>query len=125
MNYNYNRNLDGDDFITSTLNIMPDFIRYPPTSKPPQSFDYIHKMKTKFVENGASMLPKLQNFNHMYQNYASGLIKSSTKLFPPGHPLYTKQESLITLKEENEKLKQENLDLQNKLKNKTEKTERL
>ena len=119
MNYN-NNNLE-DDYITSALSIMPDFIRYPPTSNPPQNFDFVHKMKTKFVKNSASMLPKLQNFNHMYQNYASGLLQSSTKLFPPGHPLYTKQESLTTLKDENEKLKKENLELQNRLKNKTEK----
>ena len=121
MNYNNNRNLEDDVLTTDTLNIMPDFIRYPPTSNPPQNFDFVHKMKTKFVENSAAMLPKLQNFNHMYQNYASGLLQSSTKLFPPGHPLYTKQESLTTLKDENEKLKKENLELQNKLKNKTEK----
>ena len=121
LNYNNNRNLEDDDFITTTLNIMPDFIRYPPMSNPPQNFDFVHKMKTKFVKNSAAMLPKLQNFNHMYQNYASGLLQSSTKLFPPGHPLYTKQESLATLKDENEKLKKENLELLNKLKNKTEK----
>jgi len=118
---NYNNNDLEDDYITSALSIVPDFIRYPPTSNPPQNFDFVHKMKTKFVENSASMLPKLQNFNQMYQNYASGLLQSSTKLFPPGHPLYTKQESLTTLKDENEKLKKENLELQNKLKNKTEK----
>jgi len=121
LNYNNNRNLEDDVLTTDTLNIMPDFIRYPPTSNPPQNFDFVHKMKTKFVENSAAMLPKLQNFNHMYQNYASGLLQSSTKLFPPGHPLYTKQKSLTTLKDENEKLKKENLELQNKLKNKTEK----
>ena len=121
MNNINNRDLENNDFITSTLSIMPDFIRYPPTSNPPQNFDFVHKMKTKFVKNSASMLPKLQNFNHMYQNYASGLLQSSTKLFPPGHPLYTKQESLTTLKDENEKLKKENLELHNKLKNKAEK----
>jgi len=121
LNYTNNRDLENNDFITSTLSIMPDFIRYPPTSNPPHNFDFVHKMKTKFVKNSASMLPKLQNFNHMYQNYASGLLQSSTKLFPPGHPLYTKQESLTTLKDENEKLKKENLELQNRLKNKTEK----
>ena len=121
LNYNNISYLEENNFITNTLNIIPDFIRYPPMSNPPQNFDFVHKMKTKFVENSAAMLPKLQNFNHMYQNYASGLLQSSTKLFPPGHPLYTKQESLTTLKDENEKLKKENLELQNKLKNKTEK----
>jgi len=122
LNYNNNSDLENNDFITNTpLHIIPDFIRYPPISNPPQNFDFVHKMKTKFVKNSASMLPKLQNFNHMYQNYASGLLQSSTKLFPPGHPLYTKQESLTTLKDENEKLKKENLELQNRLKNKTEK----
>ena len=125
MNYNYNENLGGVNFVTGTLNIIPDFIRYPPRSKPPTTFDYVHKMKTKFVENSASMLPKLQNFNHMYQNYASGLTQKTTKLLPPGHPLYTKQESLITLKEENEKLKKEILDLRNQLKSNIEKSEKL
>ena len=125
MNYNHNRNDIGNYFITSTLDIIPDFIRYPPTSKPPQDFDYVHKMRTKFVDNTANMLPKLQNFNHMYQNYASGLTQKTTKLLPPGHPLYTKQESLITLKEENEKLKKEILDLRNQLKSNIEKSEKL
>lgn len=121
MNYDYNRYLESNDLVAGSLSIIPDFIRYPPTSNPPRNFDYVHKLKTKFVENGASMLPKLHNFNQMYQNQASGLIQSSTKLFPPGHPLRTKQESLTILKEENDKLKKENLELQNMLKNKKEK----
>tara|TARA_B100000029_G_scaffold175990_1_gene173259 strand:+ start:57 stop:434 length:378 start_codon:yes stop_codon:yes gene_type:complete len=125
MNYNYNRNDVGNYFITSTLDIIPDFIRYPPTSKLPQNFNSVHRMRTKFVDNTANMLPKLQNFNRMYQSYADGLTEKTTKLLPPGHPLYAEQNSLVTLKEENEKLKKEIFELRNQLKNNKERTEEL
>ena len=75
-------------------------------------------MRTKFVDNTANMLPKLQNFNRMYQNYADGLTEKTTKLLPPGHPLYTKETSLRLLKDEKEKILKENLELKNKLESK-------
>jgi hypothetical protein len=51
----------------------------------------------------------------MYQQYASGLLSMNTTIIPPGHPLYTRQNSVNTLKTENDKLLKENLELKKKL----------
>ena len=49
---------------------------------------------------------------------AAGLLNISLhKLIPPGHPLYTKENSITILKEEKEKIRKENLELKKKLNN--------
>ena len=105
------------DKITNSEN----FMRYPPNSNPPKGLVNSEILKNHFLNESAGMLPKLQDFNQMFRQYANSILNMNESVFPPGHPLYTKQESLATLKDENEKLKKENLELQNKLKNKTEK----
>ena len=44
-------------------------------------------------------------------------------IFPPGHPLFNREKSLSSLKEENDKLTKENLDLKKRLDGKTSKKE--
>jgi hypothetical protein len=61
------------------------------------------------------MSQKLQGFQHMYQQYASGLVSMNSAIIPPGHPLYTRQNSVQTLQTENDKLLKENLNLKKKL----------
>ena len=52
----------------------------------------------------------------MYRQYASGLFTMNfTGAIPPGHPLYSKQNSIDILKTENDKLLKENLELKKKL----------
>lgn len=51
----------------------------------------------------------------MYQQYASGLLSMNNNIVPPGHPLYTRQDTVNTLKTENDKLLKENLELKKKL----------
>ena len=36
--------------------ISPDFIRFPPNSKPPVGFNHVQKIKDDFSSTGASML---------------------------------------------------------------------
>jgi hypothetical protein len=55
----------------------------------------------------------------MYQQYASGLISMNSSIIPPGHPLYTRQNSVKTLQAENDKLLKENLNLKKKLEKET------
>ena len=57
----------------------------------------------------------------MYQQYASGLLSMNSNIVPPGHPLYTRQNSVETLQAENDKLVKENLELKKKLEKETEK----
>ena len=55
----------------------------------------------------------------MYQQMAAGLLNMSMdKLIPPGHPLYSKENSIVLLKDEKEKILKENLELKKKLENK-------
>ena len=72
-------------------------------------------MKEQFSQNASTMNQKLRSFQHMYQQYASGLISMNTAIIPPGHPLYTRQNSVETLQAENDKLLKENLELRKKL----------
>ena len=51
----------------------------------------------------------------MYQEYASGLLSKNSPVIPPGHPLFTSNNSIQTLKTENDKLVKENLELRKKL----------
>ena len=69
----------------------------------------------EFSAKGASMLPKLQDFNQMFRDRANSLIKMNTSVLPPGHPLFSRENSLLTLKEENDKLLKENLELKKQL----------
>ena len=47
-------------------------------------------MKEQFSQEQASTInQKLQGFQHMYQQYASGLLSMNSTIIPPGHPLYT------------------------------------
>ena len=65
---------------------------------------------------------KLQGFQHMYQQYAAGLLTMNSAIIPPGHPLYTRQNSVETLQAENDKLLKENLELKKKLEKESEKS---
>ena len=77
-------------------------------------------MKKLSSENMA-LTPTLQDFTEIYQQMAAGLFSMSTsKLIPPGHPMYSKENSITLLKEENQKIMKENLELQKQLENKKE-----
>ena len=78
-------------------------------------------MREQFSENVSTMNQKLQGFQHMYQQHASGLLSMSSSIVPPGHPLYTRQNSVETLRAENDKLVKENLELKKKLEKNSEK----
>ena len=76
--------------------------------------------KEQFLQNATTMNQKLQGFQHMYQQYAAGLISMNSAIIPPGHPLYTRHNSVETLKAENDKLLKENSELKKKLENKSD-----
>ena len=78
-------------------------------------------MKEQFSENESTINQKLQGFQHMYQQYASGLLDYEIlQLFLRDIRLYTKQNSVETLKAENDKLLKENLELKKKLEKKSD-----
>ena len=99
--------------------LTPDSIRYPPNAIIPKGLVNAPRLKEKLSADNATLAPKLENFAQMYQQMAAGLLNMSLdKLIPPGHPLYTKENSITILKEEKEKILKENLELKKKLENK-------
>ena len=99
--------------------LAPDSIRYPPNASIPKGLVNTPKLKEKISADSAALTPKLENFTQMYQQMAAGLLSMSlNKLIPPGHPMYSKENSITLLKEEREKILKENLELRKKLENK-------
>jgi len=74
-------------------------------------------MKSQLSQHDETLNQKLQGFQKMYQEYASGLLSRESPIVPPSHPLVTGRNSIQTLKTENDKLIKENLELKKKLKN--------
>ena len=106
-------------FATDFSAFAPDSIRYPPDATIPKGLIDTPKLKEKISVDSAALAPTLENFAQMYQQMAAGLLNMSLdKLIPPGHPLYTKENSITILKEEKEKILKENLELKKKLENK-------
>jgi len=95
------------------------FPRLPPGLTHPMFKIYETPIKEQFLQEASSINQKLQGFQHMYQQYASGLLSMNSTIIPPGHPLYSKQNSVETLQSKNDKLAKENLNLKKKLEKET------
>ena len=91
------------------------FPRLPPGLTHPMFKIYEGPTKEQFSEEVANISQKLQGFQHMYQQYAAGLLSMNSAIVPPGHPLYNRQNSVETLQVTNDKLLKENLGLKKKL----------
>ena len=113
------RHFDKYGFTTDFSTLAPDSIRYPPGVNIPKGLVNTPRLKERLSVDNASLNPKLENFAEMYQQMASNLLNMSVdKLIPPGHPMYSKENSITLLKEENQKILKENLELKKKLENK-------
>lgn len=95
---------------------MPLALQFP--RLPPAAFGPISGMltpKKPFFTRMEKISPKLSDFKEEYQKFASGLLDSQSPLIPPGHPLFSRQNSIETLRAENGKLKMENMELKKQL----------
>jgi len=95
------------------------FPRLPPGLTHPMFKIYENPIKEHFSQEVASINQKLQGFQQMYQQYATGLLSMNSTIIPPGHPLYTRQNSVQTLQATNDKLLKENLELKKKVEKET------
>ena len=120
MNYSASKRFfDLYGFMSDFSTLTPDSIRYPPNANIPKGLINTPKLKKKISVDSAALNPNLENFAEMYQQMAAGLLNMSLdKLIPPGHPLYSKENSIRLLKDEKEKIRKENLELKKKLENK-------
>ena len=95
------------------------FPRLPPGLTHPMFKIFENPIKDQFSQEAANIIQKLQGFQHMYQQYASGLMSMNSAIIPPGHPLYNRQNSVETLQATNDKLLKENLELKKKVEKET------
>ena len=102
-------------------NLGDETVRYPPKSNPPTGFSGINEIRERFNKTNASLMPNLEDFNQMFRQHADGLLRTNESVFPPGHPLYNKEKSFTLMKEANDKLLKENLELKKQLEKSSEK----
>jgi hypothetical protein len=91
------------------------FPRLPPRVNPPMGITNAGKIKEQIVHDSDMMIGKLTGYHTMFQRYAAGLFNMMPNTFIPGHPMHAKMQSIDSLREENEKLRQENLSLKSSL----------
>ncbi|MBA4454113.1 MAG: hypothetical protein ACO2Y5_08025 [Nitrosopumilaceae archaeon] len=92
------------------------FPRLPPGITHPMFKIHENPTKEKFSQDTASLNKKLDGFQKLYQQHASGLMgMNSSTIIPPGHPLFSEKNSIESLKAENDKLLKQNLELKKKL----------
>ena len=102
-------------------NLGDETVRYPPKSNPPTGFSGINEIRERFNKTNASLMPNLEDFNQMFRQHADGLLRTNESVFPPGHPLYNREKSFTLMKEANDKLLKENLELKKQLEKSSEK----
>jgi len=57
----------------------------------------------------------------MFREHADNILNMNESVFPPGHPLFNREKSISILKETNDKLTKENLELKKQLQSKKSK----
>ena len=85
------------------------FPRLPPTSQP-IIHDSIHDQFLKQI----AAVQRLDRFTYASKQQAESLLTGS-KIVPPDHPLHIEQDSVRTLRAENDKLLKENQELKKRL----------
>ncbi len=100
-------------------NNMPfafQFPRIPPSASSAIFNSSKNYVKKKFGQADELTKTKLGDFQQMYQKYAASLFDlSSPKIIPPGHPLFSRQNSIETIQKERDKLLRENFELKKQL----------
>tara|TARA_B110000014_G_scaffold256654_1_gene240057 strand:- start:1374 stop:1754 length:381 start_codon:yes stop_codon:yes gene_type:complete len=102
-------------FTSLEANAGDETIRYPPKSNSSTGFLGINELRERFNKRNASIMPNLEDFNQMFRQHAEGLLRTNESVFPPGHPLYNRENSFSLLKEANDRLLKENLELKKQL----------
>ena len=91
------------------------FPRLPPRANPPLGISNTGRVKDQIVRDSDMMMSRLMGYQTMFQKYAAGFFNMTPNTFMPGHPMHTRMQSVDTLREENDKLRQENISLKSSL----------
>jgi len=92
------------------------FPRLPPGITHPLVKIFENPIKDKFLQDASMINKKLEGFQKLYHQHASGLMTmNENRVIPPGHPLYSEKNSVEYFKAENDKLIKQNMQLKKKL----------
>ena len=86
--------------------------RYPPGAITPFSMNPA-KLKEKIIRENETFTAKLHDFNKMYLQHASSLLEMTSKMVPPGHPMYSHAKPEV-IDDENQRLRKENAELKSR-----------
>lgn len=89
------------------------FPRLPPRANSPFGIASTGKIKDNIVKDKDLMMNRLDSHHEMFQRYAAGLFNLTPGHLMPGHPVHTMKQTIEGLRDENEKLRQENSALKN------------
>ena len=103
------------NFINQGMLPPMHFPRLPPGTSHPVSSLFHKPLDGKFQKSNDLVTPHLTDYQQWYQKQADGLFGIQSNVFPPGHPIYSRQNSVDILQNENKKLQKENLELKKQL----------
>jgi len=86
------------------------FPRIPPGLTPMMFNSTSESVRKNFSRQNESLSIKLQDFQQTYQKYTSSLFDMTFPgIIPPGHPLFSRQNSVEVIRTERDQLQKENL----------------
>ena len=92
------------------------FPRLPPGLTHPSIKNNRNPLKKNLENNNTLHNEKLFDFKDMYQKFASGLFDMSYQgVIPPGHPFFSRENSIEILQSEKSKLQKDNLELKKQI----------
>jgi len=107
-------------------NNMPlafQFPKIPPGTLSPMFNSSTNIPKKKFSQKNEAINLKLDDYQQLFQKYASGLFDMTFPgIISPTHPLFSRQASVGVIKQERDRLLQENLELKKQLEKSLNKT---
>ncbi len=110
------RNYLGWNMMTQNFgSVINSFPRLPPGVMHPMSNMFQKPLDGKFQKSSEMTNPQLADYQQWYQKQSASLLGMNTQIYPPGHPIFTRQNSIDTLQNENKKLQKENLELRKQL----------
>ena len=84
------------------------FPRVPPKANQPLGISNAGQIKKTVVKDGDLMMNRLDAQREVFHRYAMDLFEMSKTKFSPGHPMHYRMQHIDALRDENEKLRQEN-----------------
>ncbi len=106
----------GLNFLTQNYSsVISSFPRLPPGTMHPMANMFQRPLDAKFNKSTEMTNPQLADYQQWYKQQSASLFGMNSGIYPPGHPIFSRQTSIDTLQNENKKLQKENSELKKQL----------